>query len=134
MEFKILEKNTRQNFNTAVPHHHHHHCHHDDITTIITTTLITTITDREERHADFVKALKAWAAPWIMQVGQYEGDLDPHHYSDGDHDDDNYNDDDLDHDSDNDGDHDVDPDVEHNCCRLHFHMIGAVVLMPILIT
>ena len=50
-------------------YHHHHHSHPDDITTIITTTLITTITDREERHADFVKALKAWAAPWIMQVG-----------------------------------------------------------------
>jgi len=31
---------------------------------------------REERHADFVKALKAWAAPWIMQgTDKYLNDL-----------------------------------------------------------
>ena len=57
-----------------------------------------------------IMMLRAWAAPWIMQVGKYDGDLD--------------------HDSDNDGDH----GVEHNGCRLHFHMNGAIVLMPILIT
>ena len=48
--------------------------------------------------------------------------------SDLDHDSDN--DDDNDDDSDNDGDH----DVEHNGCMLHFHMIGAIVLMSILST
>jgi len=31
---------------------------------------------REERHTDFVKALKAWAAPWIMQgTNKYLNDL-----------------------------------------------------------
>jgi len=31
---------------------------------------------REEKHADFVKALKAWAAPWIMQgTNKYLNDL-----------------------------------------------------------